>query len=113
MIKLFLPERCFSKEKTESQKIYQVGQNMVKNEMNMFTLLETMMKIKASLTVLVGDSHDKIVKIQNLYLQEATITTDEKEKEKNEKQKSEFLKFLERDERDTIDKEIKKRWKRV
>ena len=36
---------------------------MVKNEMNMFTILETMMKIKASLTVLVGDNHENIVKI--------------------------------------------------
>ena len=35
--------------------IYEKGHVMVKNEINMFTILETMMKIKASLTVLIGD----------------------------------------------------------
>lgn len=29
---------------------------MVRNEVNFFTLIETLMKIKASLTVLVGDN---------------------------------------------------------
>jgi hypothetical protein len=33
---------------------------MVKNEINMFTILETLMKIKATLTVLVGDDKIKL-----------------------------------------------------
>ena len=37
--------------------IFYKGQNLVKNEINMFTLVETLMKIKASLTVLVGNNH--------------------------------------------------------
>ena len=36
---------------------------MVKNEINMFTIIETLMKIKASLTVLIGDDKDKILEI--------------------------------------------------
>jgi hypothetical protein len=37
------------------ESIYEKGQRMVKNEINMFTIIETLMKIKASLTVLIGD----------------------------------------------------------
>ena len=75
---------------------------MVKNEINMFTIIETLMKIKASLTVLIGDDKDKILEIQKKYIQNATIHHDDDDLET----KSEYLKFLERDERDAIKKEM-------
>ena len=75
---------------------------MVKNEINMFTILETIMKIKASLTVLIGDDKSKMKEIQEKYIQNATIMCEDC----NDEHKSEFLKFLERDERDAIKKEM-------
>ena len=63
-MKLFataLAPKCCKNKKKES--IYEKGQKMVKNEINMFTIIETMMKIKASLTVLIGDDKDKLREI--------------------------------------------------
>ena len=48
------------KNKNKTEQIYKVGEQMVQNEVNMFTILETLMKIKASLTVLVGDDEEKL-----------------------------------------------------
>ena len=70
--------------------------------MNMQTLLETQMKIKASLAVLVGESEEILNKIQIQYLKNATLILDENDKAKWELKKSEYIKFLERDERDKI-----------
>ena len=76
---------------------------MVKNEINMFTILETIMKIKASLVVLIGDDESKLKEIQQKYIQNATIKRDDFEPIQRE---SEYLKFLERDCRDAIKKEM-------
>ena len=45
------------------QKVYEAGENKLENECNMFTILETLMKIKASLIVLVGNNNQKQIKI--------------------------------------------------
>ena len=72
----------------------------------MFTLVETLMKIKASLTVLVGNNHQQLHEIQNQYLKQATITIDSIQESQNESFKTEFLKFLERDEREIMRTEL-------
>ena len=41
----------------------------------MFTMLEFMMKVKASLTVLIDRDKEKLDQIQNLYLNLTTIST--------------------------------------
>ena len=72
---------------------------MVQEELNYFYLLEFMMKVRASLTVLIGDDKEKMDQIQNLYLHQASISLTSEEK-KN--MKSKFLNFLERDEREAM-----------
>ena len=41
------------------KKVYEEGSAKLENECNMFTILETLMKIKASLIVLIGDNNKK------------------------------------------------------
>ena len=55
-----------SRKKTfaEYENIYEKGSNMVKNDLNMYTLLETLMKIKATLSVLVGHDSQRLKNIQ-------------------------------------------------
>jgi hypothetical protein len=54
-----LPHWCQNHKRKETQ-YYEKGQQMVKNEINMFTIVETMMKIKASLIVLIGNDEKKL-----------------------------------------------------
>ena len=56
------------------------------------------MKIKASLSVIVGDDEELLSKIKSFYLQNATI----KINECCEEDTSEIMKFLNRDERQEI-----------
>ena len=61
----FIPACCQNKNKRSSlQVIFQKGETMVQNEINLFTLTETLMKIKASLTILVGENHNQLKQIQ-------------------------------------------------
>ena len=47
------------------------------NECNMYTLVETMMKMRATLIVLIGDDHKMYNDIQDKYLNLATIDLNE------------------------------------
>ena len=40
-------------------RMFNLGENLLMNECNMFTIIETLMKIKASLVVMIGDDHKK------------------------------------------------------
>ena len=53
--------------------IFELGENLLMNECNMFTIIETLMKIKASLIVLIGEDHKKQMKIQETYYNLATL----------------------------------------
>ena len=66
------------------ERIFRQGEEMIKNEMNMYTLLETILKIKATLTVLVGNDESILKTIQNHYLSNATIHLDKESIEKIE-----------------------------
>lgn len=41
------------------------GKNLVQNELNLYTVIETMMKIKSSISVLVGDDEEVLSKIKS------------------------------------------------
>ena len=50
--------------KTELYKeIFELGSEKVKNDLNMYTMLETIMKLKAAVTVLVGNNNKQLKKI--------------------------------------------------
>ena len=66
------------------------------------------MKIKATLTVLVGSNPNQLHHIQLQYLKQATITLDTELQSTNEQGKTEYLKFLERDEREIMREELLK-----
>ena len=61
LIKYNIP--CFKRIEFTGREIYERGEIMVKNELNFFTLLETLMKIKASLAVIIQNDKDLIKKI--------------------------------------------------
>ena len=72
---------------------------MVMKDLNMFTILELLIKIKATLSVLVGNDPELLLKIQKLYIQNATIILDDKEQKCADALKSEFQEFMEKDEK--------------
>tara|TARA_B110000285_G_scaffold144120_1_gene161017 strand:+ start:193 stop:411 length:219 start_codon:yes stop_codon:yes gene_type:complete len=57
ILESFIPSCCLShKNRSTTDVIFHKGETLVQNEINMFTLAETLMKIKATLTILVGDN---------------------------------------------------------
>ena len=60
--KLTLLCSCFrrkNRKKKNYEKIFEKGEQMVKKELNLYTILESLMKMKASLTVLIGMQDDE------------------------------------------------------
>ena len=53
--------------------MFELGENLLMNECNIFTIVESLMKIKASLIVLIGQDHKKQMQIQEQYLNMATL----------------------------------------
>ena len=45
------------------EEIFLIGENKIKNELNMFTILQTISKIKATLSILVDNNDDTLYKI--------------------------------------------------
>ena len=58
--------------------------------MNIFNILQTLLKLKATVTVLVGDQADIIERIQKVYFDNSTLFLDEEDAEKFKESKSEF-----------------------
>ena len=84
--------------------MFNLGENLLMNECNMFTIIETLMKIKASLVVMIGDDHKKQMMIQKTYLNMATLDVPANEHRHSvldchEHLHTEFMDFLTRDER--------------
>ena len=69
-IKFMFPE-IFAKDYQIG--MFELGENFLMNECNIFTIVESLMKIKASLIVLIGQDHKKQMKIQEQYLNMATL----------------------------------------
>jgi hypothetical protein len=88
-------------KKNYSVDIFELGENLLMNECNMFTIVETMMKIKASLIILIGEDHKMQMKIQETYLNLATLHVPDQHDQiaPIEKKESEYKDFLQRDER--------------
>ena len=74
----------------------------------MFTIAELMMKIKATLTVIIGDNDKLLTSIQNQYLNNTCILLEEKDDEVKNVNKSEYQKFLDRDEREYLKENMNK-----
>ena len=58
LLGLILPERCFKDDLY--RQIYKKGQERVQNDLNMFSILEQLVKIKASLAVILEEDHTKL-----------------------------------------------------
>ena len=61
-IRMMLPDFLIKRDDYQ-QKIFNKGSTLLMNECNMFTIVEQLMKIKASLIILIGDDHQKLMKI--------------------------------------------------
>jgi len=68
--------------------------------MNLFTILQTIQKLKAGMSVLIGKDADKMKEVVNLYFQNATIYGSIEAQKKFDDSKNDFMRFLERDERE-------------
>ena len=74
----------------------------------MFRMIQTIQKMRASLTVLVEHQPRHVMtKIHNIYLKNARLYTDDEEEKEIINQQTEFQKFLERDEKITLYKSKK------
>lgn len=69
------------------------------NEMNLFTILQTIQKLKAGLSVIIKNDHKLIEEARKIYLLNSRIYMDPKEEEDILNRRPDFLKFLERDEK--------------
>ena len=81
--------------KFKNDALYDKGNDIVKNELNFFTLLETLNKIKASLSVLINNDENLIKQIHKQYLKLAIIPNDGNQEKYFESQKTKFIKFME------------------
>ena len=99
---------CFKNIEFTDRVIYERGQTMLQNDLNFLTLLETLMKIKATLAVIIQNDKNLIQKIHLQYLKLAVISKDDAQQEIFNKEKYEYIKFLEQDERAIIGKKIRK-----
>ena len=83
--------------------LYEKGMKKLQNELNVLTILQTMQKFKAALSVLIDDSKlETLTLIKLLYLNNASIYQDKSEKMEFKQSKNEFMKFIERDDRDAL-----------
>lgn len=58
---------CFSRKNTklkEYEIVFEKAQSQIQENLNMYTLMEVLMKIKASLTILVGDDEEVLEEIE-------------------------------------------------
>ena len=75
-VKTMLPDFMSKNNKNDyQQQLFHKGEKLLMNECNMFTIVESLMKIKASLIILIDNDHKKLMKIQEKYLNMATIHT--------------------------------------
>ena len=94
---------CPKKKKKPFEQVFDQAEKQIKTDLNLFTIVQTIMKIKSTLTVLIANDEDKFYKIQNHYVRNATINiTDGKEAQ------TKYQAFLNRDEREemTFQKQI-------
>jgi hypothetical protein len=65
--------------------------------MNCVTIVRTLQKLKASVSVLVGDKTDLLEKAQSLYVDSCSVFSDPQDEVNYYKSKSAFFKFLDHD----------------
>jgi hypothetical protein len=70
---------------------------MVEQELNVFTVLQLLRKLKVSMTVLINNDKEKIKKIEDLYYDCSTITIDEDKQKHLEESKPKILSWFEND----------------
>ena len=70
--------------------VYHVGAKKVSQDVNIFNILQTLLKLKATVTVLVSNQADIIERIQKVYFDNSTLFLDEEDAENFKESKSEF-----------------------
>ena len=85
----------FGGEKADTKrKIFEKGRDMVNEELNMFNILQLLRKLKASVSIVVGDDSLKLDQIKKLYSDYSTLRLDEKLDEQFDASKSDVMKFF-------------------
>lgn len=64
---------CCRMKRSKSEELFQKGQERIYNEMNLFTICQTLQKLKASVSVIVAKDDQKFKQIQDVYYQNARI----------------------------------------
>ena len=81
----------------ENEDLYAKGEAMIQNEMNIFNLLQTIQKMKAAMSILIGEDTLKLRQINHLYMAQMKIYVNKDEEEAFKASKNKFMKFLEKD----------------
>jgi hypothetical protein len=85
-------------QKKEEAELFEKAEETLDSDMSYFKLFQDVKKIKASLSLLVGNDTKMIENVKLLYKKLSTIYTDEKEAKDFQNSKNEFMNFLESDE---------------
>jgi len=86
----FNPFLCCRKRKlSQGQMIYEEGLKKLENELNVLTILQTLQKVKASLSFLIHDEDSQTLnEIKNVYLSNASLFTNRREKAEHKSSKN-------------------------
>ena len=72
----------------DKKQIYEVGAQKVSEDLDIFNILQTLLKLKATVTVLVGEHAEMINRIQHVYYNNSTLFLDEADSEKYKESKT-------------------------
>ena len=80
---------------------------MLKNELNVLSILQSLQKMKAAFSILIPDKEEELLKkTKQLYYQNASIFLNQEKEDQFNKSKNNFIKFMETDLRDLLRNEI-------
>lgn len=61
----------------DKKKIFAIGAEKAKRDLSYTNILQTLFKLKAAVTMLVGDREDMIYEIERIYFEQSTISLDQ------------------------------------
>lgn len=99
-------------KKTEEEVIYDKGTSKLKNELNILSILQTIQKMKATLSVIIKDDDKLIFDIKQRYFNNQSIYINDFQEHQWLSQKTEYQKFLDRDDRNALrfEREMRKKY---
>ena len=102
-------------KKSEEEIIYEKGSEKLHHELNVLTFLQTIQKMKATLSVLINDEDEFLIhEIKHTYYGNQSIYTKDYQEKDWIENKNEFQKFMDRDDRNALrfEREMRAKYKK-